>query len=82
MDIQPQGESAPLSPVLSTGQLDNTRNISHNSTLLIISITYWDCSDHFSAQENYFFLSSILRVQKSILGRMELEKKKEKKHSK
>lgn len=82
MDIQPQGESAPLSPVLSTGQLDNTRNISHNSTLLIISITYWGCSDHFSAQENYFFLSSILRVQKSILGRMELEKKKEKKHSK
>lgn len=79
MDIQLHGGSAPLSPVLSKGQLDNTWNISHNSTLLIINITYWNCSDHFSAQENYFFLSSILRVQKSILGRMELEKKKKKK---
>ena len=41
-----------------------------------MSPTPWKGSDHFSAQENYFFLSSILRVQKSILGRMELTKKK------
>ena len=42
----------------------------------LMSPTPWKGSDLSSARKNYFFLSSILRVQKSILGRMELTKKK------
>lgn len=49
-----------------------------NITNVIMNITHGDCFDCFSPQENHFFLSGILRVQKSILGRMEPGKKKKK----
>lgn len=51
-----------------------------NITNVIMNITHGDCFDCFSPQENHFFLSGILRVQKSILGRMEPGKKKKKSH--